>query len=834
MPAVFLVAPFWSHSQPDIETGYVMNKRMSSPRIAVVASLAAALIATSAAAQSVLTTVNFSPPGLTTVGTLTEITVVEGTGLVYAAAANTPRVAVIDPGTDAVTAVVPLPTVGGITFALVNQSTELVYLRQGNSSIIVIDGRPASGTFNQALPSLSFPGYAIRSFAFDETRELLYVTIATSGAPPVQGHVLIIDANPASANFHQTLYDIAMPANSAPEGVAVNAVTNNIYLGAQSTGPGGMSGVFVLNGATQSLTRIAGTVLSFDVAVNEASNLVYATSNNNRLTAIDGATNSLLALIPMPGLIVTQLVSLNERLAINRITGRVYVQSADFPSPAKVIVVDGDCLSPAFNTVLTTVTVGRDGSSILVDESLNRVLASSIFDFGTFGTTIIDGATNTIVASIPARDWCNDATLDRVSHRAYTATRFFVAQKIDVANASLIGTTLTGAEAGFGVVNPNNHLFYTPRIVQHTDILSIDPNGTTGAITGLPHGNGAYFLGAINKATNRIYFANEDADLTGLTLNAPGYVSVIDGSSNSVITNVLVGGRVGGIKVNEVTNKIYVGGGGYTNTPGGITVIDGATNTAVSADFSAFPGGALDLAVNETTNKVYFWPFNGSSGVLDGTTNVATPLPATLGPVANIRVNQTLNRVYVTSRTGVLHVLDGATDAEIATLAIGSQDPNYPLAPNIAVNETTGRVFITDFNNGTVTVVSGTTNSIVATILVGSGATAPTVNELTNRVYVSNLNDKTVSFIDAGTSTVTATLPVPMGLRFLSVDPAVLRVYGVGDLSDEKGGVVVIADANPPVTKNDCENGGWQFRTNGLGQPFPNQGQCLQYFNTGK
>src|SRR6185503_9147255 len=101
------------------------------------------------------------------------------------------------------------------------------------------------------------------------------------------------------------------------------------------------------------------------------------------------------------------------------------------------------------------------------------------------------------------------------------------------------------------------------------------------------------------KATNRIYFANEDADLTGLTLNAPGYVSVIDGSSNSVITNVLVGGRVGGIKVNEVTNKIYVGGGGYTNTPGGITVIDGATNTAVSADFSAFPGGVLDLAVNE-------------------------------------------------------------------------------------------------------------------------------------------------------------------------------------------------------------------------------------------
>lgn len=813
-----------------------MNKRMSWVRIAVAASLAASLLAISAAAQSVVTTVDFSPPGLTNVGILNEITVVENTGLVYAAAGTTPRVAVIDPNTDTVAAVVPLPTVGGIDFALVNQSTELVYLRQGNS-IIVIDGRPASGTFNQALASLSFPSYAIRSFAFDETRELLYVTSVTTGLPPVQGHVLIIDANPASANFHQTLYDIAMPANSPPLGVAVNAVTNNIYLGAQGNGPGGMSGVFVLNGATQSLTRIAGTVPSFDVVVNEASNLVYATSNNNRLTAIDGATNSLLALIPMPGLIVTPLIFLNEKLAINRVTGRVYVQSADFPSPAKVIVVDGDRLSPTFNSVLTTVTVGRDGSSILVDESLNRVLASSIFDFGTYGTTIIDGATNAIIASIPASDWCYDAALDRIRHRAYIATRLFVAQKIDVASASLTGTTLTGAEAGFGVVNPNNHLLYTSRVVQNTDILSIDQNGTAGAITGLPHGNGSYFLGTINKTTNRIYFSNGDADLTGLTLAAPGYVSVIDGSSNSVITNVPVGNRPFGIQANEVTNKIYVADfGGNTSIPGGITVIDGATNTAVSADVSAFPitnRVFLDLAVNETANKVYFWLLNGSSGVLDGTTNVATQLSPALGPVASIRVNKVLNRVYVSSKTGVLHVLDAATDAEIATLNIGTQGSDV-LGSNIAVNETTGRVFVTDFNNGTVTVVSGATNSIVATIPIGSGATAPAVNELTNRVYVSNLNDKTVSFIDGASSTVTATLAVPMGLRFLSVDPAVLRVYGIGDLAGEKGGVVVIADANPPVTKNDCKNGGWQSRTNGLGQPFPNQGQCIQYFNTGK
>jgi hypothetical protein len=40
--------------------------------------------------------------------------------------------------------------------------------------------------------------------------------------------------------------------------------------------------------------------------------------------------------------------------------------------------------------------------------------------------------------------------------------------------------------------------------------------------------------------------------------------------------------------------------------------------------------------------------------------------------------------------------------------------------------------------------------------------------------------------------------------------------------------------ANPPLTKDDCKKGTWQSLTNALGQPFPNQGQCIQYVNTGK
>lgn len=40
--------------------------------------------------------------------------------------------------------------------------------------------------------------------------------------------------------------------------------------------------------------------------------------------------------------------------------------------------------------------------------------------------------------------------------------------------------------------------------------------------------------------------------------------------------------------------------------------------------------------------------------------------------------------------------------------------------------------------------------------------------------------------------------------------------------------------AYPPANANDCKNGGWQIRTRLNGTTFKNQGDCIQYVNTGK
>jgi hypothetical protein len=40
--------------------------------------------------------------------------------------------------------------------------------------------------------------------------------------------------------------------------------------------------------------------------------------------------------------------------------------------------------------------------------------------------------------------------------------------------------------------------------------------------------------------------------------------------------------------------------------------------------------------------------------------------------------------------------------------------------------------------------------------------------------------------------------------------------------------------ANEPTSADQCKNGGWQSLTRADGSAFKNQGDCIQYANTGK
>ena len=77
----------------------------------------------------------------------------------------------------------------------------------------------------------------------------------------------------------------------------------------------------------------------------------------------------------------------------------------------------------------------------------------------------------------------------------------------------------------------------------------------------------------------------------------------------------------------------------------------------------------------------------------------------------------------------------------VATVAVGTRPWG------VAVNSSTNRIYVANYNSNNVSVIDGANNTIVATVSVGSNPYGAALNPSTNRIYVANQGDDTVSVI---------------------------------------------------------------------------------------
>jgi YVTN family beta-propeller protein len=138
-------------------------------------------------------------------------------------------------------------------------------------------------------------------------------------------------------------------------------------------------------------------------------------------------------------------------------------------------------------------------------------------------------------------------------------------------------------------------------------------DGTTSTLTS-NISVGSYPAGiGVNSSTNRIYVANADSDM----------VSVIDGTTNTVISTISVESYPYGVGVNFSTNRIYVS----NHNSNSVSVIDGATNTAIST--ISVGNGPIGVEVNSSTNRIYVAnKFSNTVSVIeDSPATSITPTP---------------------------------------------------------------------------------------------------------------------------------------------------------------------------------------------------------------
>ena len=91
--------------------------------------------------------------------------------------------------------------------------------------------------------------------------------------------------------------------------------------------------------------------------------------------------------------------------------------------------------------------------------------------------------------------------------------------------------------------------------------------------------------------------------------------------------------------------------------------------------------------------------------------------------------------------SGTVSVIDTATNTVVATVVVGSGPDG------VAVNPAGTRVYVTNEGSNTVSVINTATNTVVATVDVGFLPQGVAVNPLTNTVYVANHGDDTVSVL---------------------------------------------------------------------------------------
>ena len=336
---------------------------------------------------------------------------------------------------------------------------------------------------------------------------------------------------------------------SAPSGIALNPVTNRIYV-AQ-----GNAHVTVIDGGTNATTRVATGGMPERLVVNTVRNKVYVIDGphlepirpgqpgtviqeSRDITVIDGATNT------------TSTVHVGSdirNLVVNTATGKAYVTG----SGPQLTVIDGS------TDATSTVTAGLSYWAPVVNPTSNKVYLNTVA-----GVVVVDGATN---ATATVHDLGRGAlAVDPTANRLYVVDGGSL-RVVDGATNATIGRVDVG-DGDFGgiAVNARAHKVYIlrPNYPNPGSVIVVD--GKTFAATTVPVGRSPGVL-SVDETANALYVLDLDSD----------DVVQIDGATNAA--------RATGVPrllpllaVNQTTGRVYVGAGGPKAGP-----VSGATPTNV-------------------------------------------------------------------------------------------------------------------------------------------------------------------------------------------------------------------------------------------------------------
>ncbi len=188
---------------------------------------------------------------------------------------------------------------------------------------------------------------------------------------------------------------------------------------------------------------------------------------------------------------------------------------------------------------------------------------------------------------------------------------------------------------------------------------------------------------------------------------------------------------------------------------------------------------ALPAFTTPGTNTVTA-TYSGDTNFTAGTAATDSNTPGNGNGVA---VNPVTNLIYVSNYNDqTVSVIDGTQNTITATIPV----PGYPAG--IGVNSATDTIYVAlgaQTGVGSLAVINGATNSVTTTVPVDQAPFAVAVNPTTNMIYVTNNfgavggnnNDGTVSVINGSSNTLATTFHVGVNPSGVAIDPATNYLY---------------------------------------------------------
>lgn len=568
---------------------------------------------------------------------------------------------------------------------------------------------------------------------------------------------------------------VTTQARGKPGFVVVNPDTGLVYVGNI-----GSNSVSVINASTNSV--VAGiTVGAYpaSMAVDPTTDRIYvANEQSSTLSVIDGASNTVIDTV--------NVGSGPTGVAVNPNTDLVYVAYQSF---GVVSVVNGST-----DKVVGNLTLAPNYQTIAVDQSLDRVYVATAQVCHSTGNggqecgpngavAVLDGTATRILTNVTVGGSPEGIAVNSITHMVYVANDLSgTVSVINGTNDSVVATVDVGQYPRGVTVDASTGNVYVANEGSGT-VSVINGSNNQLAFTIMNVGDPAAI--AVNPASGTIYAANTNF----------GTVSVIDKANDKVVQTISGWGDPMSVSVNPVINTVYVGYDGSDF----ISVLNGSTNELTNSILfgyqnSTFAAQTTSIAVNTLTDMIYAISLgSGAVSVIDGHTFAVVANISVQGLALQLAVDSNTNMVYVTSTvsstavngmeefSSIVSVIDGLDNKVVDTIPIPGSAEGVAVNPstNTVYAATTGQ-YVTSLheaiNNGTISIINGSTDVIIKSLSVSAGAWGVAVDPTTNMVYVSS-GGGSVHVVDGSTNTVVGDVPIGDQALGIAVDPTTNLVY---------------------------------------------------------